>query len=307
MAEIVVVGSINMDIVTRTERFPTPGETLYASSTGFYPGGKGANQAVAASRLGANVAMIGAVGGDAFGVDIVRGLSRDGIDTRGVITVSEAATGVAIITVNAQGENSILLSPGANVQFSAAAVNANALPWDQCRVVLLQNEIAPVTNRNVILKAAERGIRVFYNPAPAFPMDDEVLMCIDTLVLNEHEAGVISGISVEDERSAESAVNALIERGARSVVLTLGSQGVLYRGGIGAPIRLPAFQVAATDTTAAGDTFIGALAVSVMEGKPMEDALRFAQAAAALSVTKQGAQSSIPSRRLVKSFLVSRA
>jgi len=305
VSDIVVVGSLNMDIVTRVHRFPIPGETLHAMDTTFFPGGKGANQAAAAARLGASasVAMVGAVGADAFGKELTHTLSQDGINVCGVHVLPDVATGVASITVDADGRNSILVSAGANVRFRWQDAAAAKDAWDGCHVVLLQNEIAPETLEAAILSCAERGIRVLYNPAPAAHIDALLLRSVDTLILNEYEAEVVTGIVVSDDASAEQAATALVDRGVRQSIITLGENGLLYRDRDGTILRLPAFSVHVVDTTAAGDTFIGAYAVAVVEGQPLEEALKFASAAAALSVTRAGAQSSIPTRDEAEAFL----
>lgn len=305
MSDIVVVGSLNMDIVTRVQRFPIPGETLHALNTSFFPGGKGANQATAAARLGisASVAMVGAVGGDAFGRELTQTLSQDDINVSGVQVVPDVATGVASITVDAAGRNNILVAAGANVAFHWREAAEAAEAWLGCKVVLLQNEIAPNTLEAAILSCAEQGIRVLYNPAPAAQIDDLLLRSVDTLILNEYEAQVVTGIVVSDDASAEQAASVLSNRGVRQTIITLGENGLLYRDSSGTMLRLPAFAVHAVDTTAAGDTFIGAYAAAIVEGQSVEAALRFASAAAALSVTRDGAQSSIPTRAEVAAFL----
>lgn len=305
MSDIVVVGSLNMDIVTRVQRFPIPGETLHALNTSFFPGGKGANQATAAARLGisASVAMVGAVGGDAFGRELTQTLSQDGINVSGVQVVPDVATGVASITVDADGRNSILVSAGANVAFHWREAAEAVETWDGCQVVLLQNEIATKTLEAAILSCAEQGMRVLYNPAPAAQIDDLLLRSVDTLILNEYEAQVVTGIVVSDDASAEQAASVLSNRGVRQTIITLGENGLLYRESSGTMLRLPAFTVQAVDTTAAGDTFIGAYAAAIVEGQAAAAALRFASAAAALSVTREGAQSSIPTRAEVAAFL----
>jgi len=301
-----VVGSLNMDIVTRVHRFPVPGETLHAIDTSFHAGGKGANQAVAAAKLGASVAMVGGVGSDAFGGELVNSLADCAVDTSSVQRLSQASTGIALITVDDAGRNSILISAGANVQFTFPAAHEDATfdrLWQDCHAVLLQHEIAPEVTEQAVHFAAARGIRVLYNPAPAAPIPSHLLAKIDVLVLNEHEASMMTGQPVVDFESAHVAAATLRLRGARAVVLTLGARGLVYQDREGVRLEHPAFPVITIDTTAAGDTFIGALAVALVENQEMPAALAFASAAAALSVTKIGAQSSVPNRHDVELFL----
>lgn len=308
MAEVVVVGSMNMDIVARVERFPEPGETMHALDTRFLAGGKGANQAVAAARAGAATALLGAVGMDAFGRDLVARLAHSHVDTQGILQVAEASTGTASITVDAQGRNMILLAAGANQHFTWEQVawtkaSSTADVWNGCKAVLLQHEIASDTNRQAVLECAKRGIPVFYNPAPAMPIDANLLSLIDTLILNEHEAQVLTHVPVSDENSANQASAEFLRQGVKSVIVTFGDRGCVYRDRQGRKLYQPAFSVQTVDTTAAGDTFIGAYAAQIVKGVDAETALKFASAAAALSVTKTGAQASIPTLEQVETFL----
>ena len=315
MAQVVVVGSINMDIVTRTERFPKPGETLQAQETSFHPGGKGANQAVAAARLGATVAMVGAVGEDPFGHALQTELTSFGIDTSTVRILPGASTGIASITVDDKGRNTILVSPGANAGFRLADVVHHQAVWDGCKMVLVQNEILPETTTSIIHYFDAHGIRVLYNPAPVTPLTDNVLAHVDTVVVNEIEGSQLTSLIVTDTQSAVTAARRLLNFGAKNVVLTMGAKGAVFVSKTQA-LYVPSVEVDVVDTTAAGDTFIGAFAAAVstrVEIRPpaqsaevdVADALRFATAAAALSVTQPGAQASIPSLNDVNFFLAS--
>nr|WP_218090303.1 ribokinase [Paenibacillus solanacearum] len=301
MGIIAVVGSINIDIVNRVQEYPVPGQTIKSEGTEYNYGGKGANQAVAAARSGGRTMMAGAVGSDSFGGELLEALRREGIDTKRVDRKS-GNSGMAFITVDASGQNQIILSEGAN----GSVVPEDVKPlWAMPDVaaVLLQNEIPWETNRSVLRQARAAGIRVTFNPAPALPIPDDVLALIDTLIVNESEAEFISGRTVGSRAEAETAARALLDRGAGEVIVTLGSQGALYMARSGDSFYTPAYPVKAVDTTAAGDTFIGAYTAQVCEGSPIPEALRFASAAAALTVMRSGAQSSIPTREEIASFL----
>jgi len=297
MGEIIVVGSINMDIVNEVDRFPQPGETIYGTSTAYVPGGKGANQAVAASKSGASVSMIGAVGQDAFGPILAESLRDAGVDTR-FVAVKEGTSGLAFITVSSAGENQIILATGSNGKLQDGDI-PNLSAFAEARTILLQNEIPWETNRHVLSEARKHGIPVIVNPAPALHISDEDLALIDMLVLNETEAAYMTG-GIEDPKEA---ARTLIRRGVRKVVLTLGEQGSLYVDAAGKEVRMSAFQVKALDTTAAGDTFIGAFAAARMRYADIESCLRYASGAAALSVTKRGAQTSIPAKEETMRFI----
>jgi ribokinase len=302
MKKILVVGSINMDIVSNVTEFPLPGETIPSKETSFFPGGKGANQAVAAARAGANCSMIGAVGEDPFAETLVAALHNDGIATDQVLR-KNGSSGFAIITVNEAGENHIVLSEGANGKLTAEDAAASAGDWANVYAVLLQNEIAWETTEAVIAGASAGGTRVLYNPAPAKAIPDAVFPLLDTLILNETEAAVITGLAVKDAESAQAAAKWALAKGTDSVIVTLGEKGCFYKNAQGDTAAVPAYKVKPVDTTAAGDTFLGAYAAASAEGLPIEQALSFASAAAALAVTKAGAQSSIPNKAEIEAFL----
>jgi len=301
MKQIVVVGSINMDLVANVEAFPKPGETIHSLGVAYLPGGKGANQAVAAARSGARVRMVGAVGTDSFGRALVDNLAASGVDTAGVLR-KEGHSGIAIITVDRTGENCIVLSGGSNKAFGFGEIE-DRIPWDDAFAILLQNEIDWQVNEAVMREARRRGVPVWFNPAPAVKPEPEMLGMIDTCVLNETEIEVLTGMNVSGPEEAERAAGLLAESGVSQVVVTLGDKGCVRVGRDGGTVRVPAFRVRAVDTTAAGDTFIGAMAAASSEGKRAPEALRFASAAAALAVTRPGAQSSIPARDEVERML----
>jgi len=295
-ASIVVVGSLNMDLVMRMARAPVAGETLPGQEFAMLPGGKGANQAVACARMGASVAMVGRVGIDANGDELKAGLAADSVDAREVKGLASTHTGVASIWVEDDGQNRIVIAPGANGLLDPASV-ARAYPMiDQARMLIVQLEVPLPAVQAAIARARAAGVTVLMNPAPAAPLPDDIWPQIDILVLNESEASTYAGIPVADPASAVNAGQALRARGPARVLVTLGAQGVVIIDATG-PRHKPARKVKAVDTTAAGDTFIGALAAALCEGQSLDDAAELGQAASALCVTRRGAQTSIPYRR----------
>ncbi|THF82639.1 ribokinase [Cohnella fermenti] len=294
MSRIVVVGSINMDIVNRVDSFPLPGETILGKGVAYLPGGKGANQAVAAARAGGQVEMVGAVGEDSFASALLDSLEGYGVGIAGVAK-KPGSSGLAFITVADSGENQIILAAGSNGEVRPEDAGDSLLAG--AAAVVLQNEIPWETNL-AVMKACRRlgGIRLVYNPAPVRPIPEEAYGLVDLLVVNETEAEGLAGIPVSSPEEAEAAAKVLIGRGAGSAVVTLGSKGAVYAEADGASLFVPARKVKAVDTTAAGDTFIGALVVAGAEGKRAAEAMAFAAAASAVTVTRSGAQASIPSR-----------
>ncbi len=305
MARIVVVGSLNMDLVVRMPVIPKPGETLLGGVFATYPGGKGANQAVAAARLGGDVAMIGRVGADAFGEQLLALACAKGIDTRFVGVDAHAATGVALIQVDAQGQNSIAVASGANFTLAAADVAAALARLDRIDLLVMPLE-TPIDTIIIAAELAQQAARVVLNPAPAQRLDPELLRTVDVLILNEHEAALMAGVAIQTPQDARRAAASLLSSGPGSVIVTMGGQGALIAQRAGLDIsfeQVEAFGVEAVDTTAAGDAFVGALAVALGEGCTRSSAARFASAAAAISVTRIGAQPSLPSRAEVDEFL----
>lgn len=303
---IVVAGSINMDVVSRVIQFPRPGETVHGGEAQYMPGGKGANQAVAAAQAGASTYMIGAVGTDGFGRQLLDALGAKDVAVSEV-SVKEGASGIALITVNQVGENQIVLCAGANGKVANPEIEALDRLLGEAGAVILQNEIPWLANAAFMRKVADTAVPVIYNPAPAAPVDIDMLPLIDTIVLNETETEVITGIAPVDEGSLEAAAAWLLTRGTRAVVITLGAEGCYYQDVNGVSCRLSARQVESVDTTAAGDTFIGAYAAvrygGIAADSSPQSALRYATAAAAMSVMKLGAQASIPSRTEVLAFM----
>lgn len=300
---LIVVGSLNMDLVVRSSRFPAPGETIIGGEFRAVPGGKGGNQAVAAARLGAAVAMVGRVGQDAYGAQLIEGLAGAGIDHTGIRRDREAATGVALIVVDDHGENSIVVAPGANMALTAKDVEHAEPAIAAAQIVLLQLE-SPL---EAVLRAAElaraHGARVILNPAPARGLPPELLALVDVLIPNENEAAVLSGRPVQNKSDAASVARDLLTLGPSTVALTLGSRGAVLAGQAGIQ-HFPAYEVEPVDTTAAGDAFVAGLAVALAEGRQLEDAVCWGHAAGALATTKLGAQPSLPERWAVERLLL---
>jgi ribokinase len=293
---VLVIGSVNMDLVARCDHLPRAGQTVFGSDFFTAAGGKGANQAVAAARLGANVAMAGCVGNDAFGGSLVAGLQRDRIGCDDVQTV-ERPTGTALITVDMQGGNTIVVISGANTACDATLVERALARAPVPGLLLLQHEIPEATNAHAIRAAHEAGWFIVLNPAPARALAQDLLPFIDIIAPNEIEASVITGCG-DPHRAARH----LLAQGARAVLVTLGGEGALYCDADRA-LRCPAVRVQAVDTTAAGDAYIGALAATLAEGRPIADALAFAAAAAGLAVIRIGAQPSLGTRAEVEALV----
>lgn len=296
---IAVVGSLNMDLIVRTPRFPAAGETITGSDFRTVPGGKGANQAVAAARQGANVAMVGRVGQDAFGETLRQTLREAGVDVQHVGTDEDAATGVALIAIDPSGENRIIIAPGANGRVSPADVDAARDAIVAADALLLQLEVPLDAVERAVAVASEAGVCVILNPAPARPLPDELLQRVDYLIPNETEAAILTG---SDPARPEEAAEGLRARGVRSVIVTLGAQGALLSDESGTE-RIAGFPVDPVDTTAAGDAFVGTLGASLATGRSLRDALVVANAAGALATTKVGAQPSLPTRDRVEDFI----
>ena len=303
-AKVVVVGSLNMDLVTRASRLPRAGETLIGQTFTTVPGGKGANQAVASARLGADVSMIGCVGTDAYGIQLRDALLVEGIDCRAVSTV-EGSSGVALIVVDDTSQNAIVIVAGSNGELTPASLQAFDTVLQVANVIVCQLEVPMATVGYALKRGRELGKTVILNPAPASaPLPAEWYASIDYLIPNESEAGALSGVTVDSLDSARLAATRLIQAGAGKVIITLGPQGVLFSDGQVFE-HLVAPKVKAVDTTAAGDTFVGGFAAALANGESEAEAIRFGQVAAALSVTRAGAQPSIPTLHDVQGFVPS--
>jgi ribokinase len=300
MSEIVVIGSLNMDLSIRVPRIPLPGETISGENLVTSAGGKGANQAAACANLGSQVTMIGAVGQDDFGRRMKEGLRKVGINVSFIQENPGVPSGTAMIMVDAAGENVIVLSAGAN---SYVVIDRNAEELIRnAKILLLQLEIPTGIVFRSIEIANDAGVPVLLNPAPAIALPNEIYSRIDYLIPNEIEASILSGVEVKDIASAEKAAGILLDRGVKTVIITLGANGAFLASGNNRH-AIPAMKINPVDTTGAGDAFIGGFAAAIVEGKPLEEALHYATAAGALAATKAGAQSSLPSRQELEQFV----
>jgi len=307
---ILVVGSINMDLVVQVSRLPVLGETLLgAGSLKLVPGGKGANQAVAMARLGAPVAMAGRVGTDPFGAQLLNALQADKIDTGLIVTDKQEASGVAFIFLTRDGDNAIVVASGANMQVGLDRVQLSNIfeAIAQARALVLQLEIPLETVKTLVAAGHNGGIPVVLNPAPAQPLPPETLRQLQILIANKNEASTLSGMDVDNPEGARTAATRLHEQGIPIAVITLGAQGAVLAmdDGSGKTLTIyqPAPRVKVVDTTAAGDCFVGAFTVGLTGGQSAADALKFAVYASALKVTKFGAQSGLPALAEVEAFL----
>jgi len=300
--QIAVVGSINMDLVIRTPRLPMPGETITGHDFHVIPGGKGANQSVAAAKQGANVTLIGRIGDDDFGQRQQQCLRQENIDLSFLTVDPHQATGVAIITLDGAGQNSIVISPEANGEVTVQQIEAAQEAITRADMLLCQLETPVEAVTRAIELAHENGVPVILNPAPARQLGRSLLEKVTYLIPNETEASLLTGIDVKDIESAKKAAAQLQKLSVETIILTLAENGavIVHNGDC---LHVPAVSVEVVDTTAAGDAFVGSFAVALTEGKPVIDAVRFAKHAAALAVTKLGAQPSIPTRYEVEQFL----
>lgn len=299
---VLVIGSSNTDLIIKAARIPKPGETILGGEFARAAGGKGANQAVAAARAGGAVTFIACVGRDVYGEAALGGFVAEGINVKHVVHDLTRPSGVALILVDQNGENSIAVASGANDKLSPAQVRKAKSAFRRARVVLLQLETPLPTVAAAIELAAAHGVRVVLNPAPARPLPDQLLKLVYLLTPNETEAELLTGVAVSNEATAARAANKLLARGVQNVIITLGARGAFVAG---KSLRrlLPGFKVKAVDATGAGDVFNGALVVALAEGQTLSEAVQFASAAAAISVTRLGAQPSAPSRREIEAVL----
>ena len=297
--QIVVVGSLNMDLVVPVARHPKPGETVIGGDLQHFHGGKGANQAVAAARLGGRVRMVGRVGADAYGAELKRGLEAEGIETADVAEI-DAPTGVALISVSEDGQNAIIVSPGANARLRPE--DLSPAQFASAKVVVLQLETPLETVQRAAELGREAGAQVLLNAAPAQELPEELLQVLDVLVVNEFEAAQVAGSDEPESMEEALALARQLARRVPVVVITLGARGLVWAGAEGEGY-LPAFAVQAVDTTAAGDAFVGGLAAALAAGEPFAAALKYGSAAGALAATRPGAQPSLPRKDEVEAKL----
>lgn len=299
---VTVVGGFNVDLVVSAPRQPLPGETLVGTAFGTFIGGKGANQAVAAARAGARVEMVGRLGRDQFGDDVATALGQEGISLRYAVRDPLEGTGIAQILVEPDGTNSIVVVPRANARLAVSDLTRARPALRGASVLLLQLEVGLDVSERAARVARDTGAMVLLNPAPARPVPDSLLRLVDVLIPNETETAELTGINPATDADAEQAARALLARGVKAVILTLGARGVLVVDATGST-TVPAFVVEVVDTTAAGDAFCGALAVALAEGRPLREAARFACASGALAVTVMGAGPSLPGRAAIERLL----
>ncbi|MCC2672876.1 MAG: ribokinase [Armatimonadetes bacterium] len=303
-AKIVVVGSTNVDMVVKSTQIPRPGETVLGGAFTMVPGGKGANQAVAAARMGADVTFVARIGSDAFGNQALEGFAAEGIRTDYVVRDSEAAHGVALILIDQTGENAIAVAPGANARLTAEDVKRAEAAFAECDVVLLQLEVPLPAVQAAAALAKRHGKKLILNPAPYLAVPNSLLAAVDILTPNETEAEMLLGGGEAGLSGVAGTAEELLRRGVGCVIVTLGREGVFVVRPEG-QYHLAGRRVKTIDTTAAGDAFSGALAVAIAEGIEFRTAVKYAVAASALTVTRLGAQSSLPARAEVEALVAS--
>lgn len=292
MKKICVIGSLNMDLVVNVDEMPKKGQTLIGSKFKEIPGGKGANQAVAASRLGGDVYMIGKVGNDGFGQSLLNQLKADKVKTD-YVQIEKGPSGVALITVDKNAENSIVVSPGANFELTGSDIDKCVDGIKESSIVVIQLETPIDTIKYALEKSKELGKFTILNPAPAVKLSDDIIKNVDLLTPNETELEILSGVKIENEDDIKKAANVMIEKGVKQLIVTLGSKGSLYLDKDKIEFK-KSYKVDAVDTTAAGDSYTGALSVAFSQGKDIDEAMDFASKVGALCVTNIGAQTSIP-------------
>lgn len=299
---VLVVGSANMDLVVTSKRFPHPGETVFGKNFAMFPGGKGANQAVGCAKLGAKTYFLGKMGNDDFHNILNKSLGENGVDIKDVLVENNGQTGVALISVDGSGENEIIVISGTNMKFTKDDLLTKKEYFGKVKVVLCQLEI-PVETVTLAAKLAKENNAIFMlNPAPAAELNDELLSLVDFLTPNESELEILSGCKVDEECSVEKAAKVLLGKGVKNVLVTIGERGSILVNKDGTR-KFEALKMKAVDTTAAGDSFNGALAYSLSNGRTLDEAIQFANYTAALSVTKMGAQTSMPTLNEVEALL----
>lgn len=298
MPKILVIGSSNTDMVVKTSRFPQPGETIIGGEFFLFPGGKGANQAVAAARMGGEVALIAKVGQDVFGQQAIEGFAHEGINVAYVLSDPKLASGVALITVDTSGENEIVVAPGANAALLPTDLDRDDMAFENADLVLMQLETPLETVLHAAQKAQASYKKFVLNPAPAQSLPDELYSLLYLITPNETEASLLTGIPLDDDDALPLVAEVLLQKGVKNVIITLGAKGAYFHNAQ-QKFLIPAPKVQAVDTTAAGDVFNGALAVALAEGLDWREAIELACRAGAIAVTRMGAQASAPFREEV--------
>jgi ribokinase len=301
MGKILVVGSINMDLVTKVSKSPKTGETVLGKDFKQIPGGKGANQAVAMARLGSDVAMIGMLGKDSFGDTLLSVIKKDGVDISGIGRCKDISTGIATIVVDDDANNSIIVVPGANFEIEKKDIDANIKLYENSEIVVHQLE-TPLDIVEYSLKISKKmGKTTILNPAPAKAMSDEIIKNVDYLIPNETELELLAGVPVKNKEDILKACRKIMAKGVKKLIVTLGSKGAIYVDEKGSK-EFGVYKVDAVDTTAAGDSFIGGLTAAISKGEPLEKAMEFAAKVGAITVTREGAQTSLPTLDEVINF-----
>lgn len=306
--QVIVVGSLSQDIVVSTPRLPVKGETIRGSNFGMFAGGKGNNQAMAAGRAGAKVAMVGRVGADSFGDMLIQTLKKNNVDASHMVQDKEAGTGIAMITVDGDGDNSIIIAQRANLNLCDKDIEKAESVFSQSKILLMQLEVPTEADTFAAKLAHKHGTFVALNPAPA-PVDGklpkELLENVDVIIPNQTEAELMTGIKVVDEKSAQAAADELRKLGPKNIIITLGELGALLSEEGKEAVLIPSYKVNAIDTTAAGDAFCGAMAAAYAGGESLVNAVKFGCAAGALATTKMGAEPSLPTKEEIEKLLLS--